>query len=56
MAVTSSDQPAGEQRRGHGLENIRMRAAQLGCDLTIDSSPGGGTSVRVEVPVKQVMA
>jgi ligand-binding sensor domain-containing protein/two-component sensor histidine kinase len=56
MVVTSSRQPPGEEHRGHGLENIRMRAAQLGGDLTIDSSPGGGTSVRVEVPLKQVMA
>src|SRR5262245_28935718 len=46
MVTTSSGQPVGEERRGHGLENIRMRAAQLGGDLTIDSPAGGGTSVR----------
>src|SRR5262249_14658216 len=56
MAVTSSDQPAGQERCSHRLENIRMRAAQLGGDLTIDSSPGEGTSVKIEIPLKPVMA
>src|SRR5262249_52288508 len=45
MAANGSDQHPGD-RLGHGLENIKMRAAQLGGNLTIDSSPGGGTCVR----------
>ena len=36
---------------GHfGLESMRSRAAEIGGLLTITSSPGLGTVVRVEVP------
>jgi ligand-binding sensor domain-containing protein len=56
MAVISSDQRPCDGRGGHGLENMRARAAQLGGDLTIDSSPGLGTCITVEVPVKRAMA
>ncbi|MFI5268094.1 MAG: PAS domain S-box protein [Chloroflexota bacterium] len=38
------------RRAGDGLRNMRERAAQLGAQLTIDSAPGGGTTVRVQVP------
>lgn len=41
---------------GHGLENIRARAVQLGGRLTIDSSRDKGTNIRVEVPLKRAMA
>jgi ligand-binding sensor domain-containing protein/signal transduction histidine kinase len=51
----SPNQDTGELQ-GHGLENIRMRAEELGGNLIIDSSPGGGTSVRVEVPLKRGIA
>jgi ligand-binding sensor domain-containing protein/two-component sensor histidine kinase len=37
---------------GHGLENMRMRAARLGAGLQVDSSPGGGTRVVLTVPLK----
>jgi two-component sensor histidine kinase len=55
LAVTS-DPPVFEGRGGQGLENMRSRAAQLGGQLIIDSAPGGGTCIRVEVPLKRAMA
>jgi signal transduction histidine kinase len=37
---------------GHfGLLDMRERAQCLGCDLLIQSEPGGGTRIEVEVPV-----
>lgn len=39
-------------RPGHfGLANLRDRAAAIGAELTIDSRPGEGTSVRLAVPL-----
>jgi signal transduction histidine kinase len=38
-------------RPGHfGLDSMRSRAGEIGARLTIDSAPGKGTVVRVEVP------
>src|SRR5262249_26960820 len=56
LTVPFPDQPAGDGRGGHGLENMRTRAAQLGGRLIIDSSPGLGTCIKVEVPLKRAMA
>jgi signal transduction histidine kinase len=53
FAVTSLPEIPGDGRGGHGLENIRKRAAQLGGQLTIDSSPGGGTTVKLQFPLKR---
>jgi len=39
-----------KRRRGEGLRNIRERAALLGATLTIDSEPGTGTTVKVQIP------
>ena len=36
---------------GRGLRHLRKRASQLGGMLTIDSQPGRGTRVRLELPV-----
>jgi len=37
---------------GHfGLLDMRERARCLGCDLQIDSQPGAGTAITVEVPI-----
>lgn len=36
---------------GHGLPNMHRRVAQLRGQLRIDASPGGGTRIRVELPV-----
>lgn len=38
--------------RGHGLANMTRRAEELGGSLEIESRPGVGTRVRVELPVK----
>jgi signal transduction histidine kinase len=37
---------------GHfGLVGMRERAAEIGADLTIESMPGNGTSVRIRLPL-----
>ena len=35
-----------------GLSSIRQRAGTIGADLTLDSAPGKGTTVRVTVPLR----
>jgi ligand-binding sensor domain-containing protein/signal transduction histidine kinase len=56
FAVPSLDRPPGDARDGHGLENIRTRSIQLGGRLSVDSSPGRGTCIKVVVPLKRAMA
>lgn len=36
---------------GHGLGNLRKRAADVGADFEINSSPASGTTIRIRVPV-----
>jgi signal transduction histidine kinase len=36
---------------GQGLRNLRERAASLGGELSIDSAPGEGTTVRINIPL-----
>ena len=36
---------------GHGLANIRERAAALGGEARIDAEPGHGTSILVRLPL-----
>jgi signal transduction histidine kinase/ligand-binding sensor domain-containing protein len=38
---------------GHGLENMRRRAAQVGGQVQIDSSPGQGTRIELTIPLKK---
>ena len=38
--------------RGKGLHNIAMRARQLGARIDVRSSPGQGTTIAVEIPVR----
>jgi signal transduction histidine kinase len=45
------DPAAVQDRGGLGLGGMAERAAQVGGRLTVQSSPGQGTNVRVEVPV-----
>jgi len=36
---------------GHGLKNLRERAARMAGELHVDSAPGKGTRLRLEVPL-----
>ncbi|GAA2632879.1 sensor histidine kinase [Dactylosporangium fulvum] len=42
------DAPTG----GYGLSSMRARVAQAGGALTVESAPGGGTTIRVALPVR----
>lgn len=42
MAAPSTD------RRGHGMANVQNRAAQIGGELDVQSSPGQGTKITVK--------
>jgi hypothetical protein len=44
--------PAKADRSRHGLEGIQERASLLGGQAIIDSTPGGGTRIRVEIPIR----
>lgn len=46
----------GSGRGHHGLGNIRRRAAELGGGASIDSSPGQGTRVVLDVPIPRPVA
>jgi signal transduction histidine kinase len=38
---------------GHGLENMQSRAEELGGHLSVDSSPGHGTRLKLMVPIRK---
>lgn len=42
---------AGQIEGGHGLASMAARARRLGGSLAMDSAPGRGTSLRLEVPL-----
>jgi signal transduction histidine kinase len=42
--------PAARARAGHGTSNMQARAARLGAELRVSSSPGTGTRVVVNIP------
>ncbi len=44
-------EPAGENGQGMGLKNIRSRVQYLNGNLEIDSTPGKGTTLTVEIPL-----
>jgi len=49
-----SGEEAGEaDSRGHGLQNMRMRAEQLGGQIQIDSVAGQGTHLKLVVPLRR---
>jgi signal transduction histidine kinase len=39
-----------EHTEGFGLRGMRTRAAQVGGIMSVTPTPGGGTTVNVEVP------
>ena len=41
---------SGQDRSGYGLDGATARAAEVGGRFEVDSTPGGGSRVRVEVP------
>ncbi len=43
----------GTASKGNGLENIQMRAASVGGKLTIDSTSGNGTIIKLIMPLTQ---
>jgi PAS domain S-box-containing protein len=43
-------QPDSGEKAGYGLRIMRYRAAMIGCELTIDSTPGKGTVARCILP------
>ncbi len=54
VVLTVSDDGRGfdpaADRRGFGLDGVHSRAAEVGGEVSLVSSPGGGTTLRLEVP------
>ncbi|HOW68212.1 MAG TPA: PAS domain-containing sensor histidine kinase [Candidatus Paceibacterota bacterium] len=42
-------------QKGNGLRNITARACQLGANLSIESHPGGGTRIALELPPNKTL-
>ena len=51
--VSPPEAPTNGRAGGHGLENMQSRAAQLGGNLNVDSSPSRGTCLKLRIPLKQ---
>jgi len=51
--VFAVEAPTNGRRGGHGLENMESRAAQMGGQLTVASSPSGGTCLKLTIPLKK---
>jgi signal transduction histidine kinase len=43
--------PAARAHAGHGVNNMQARATRLGAELRVNSSPGMGTRVVVNIPI-----
>ena len=52
--VSATETATNGRAGGHGLENMQSRAAQLGGDLSVDSSPGRGTRLKLMVPIRKL--
>jgi signal transduction histidine kinase len=50
LSVLVRDDGIGGAREGFGLTSLRDRVASVGGELTLDSPPGAGTSIRAEIP------
>lgn len=44
---------AGKQVEGHGLQNLKVRTQLMKGTIAIDSHPGKGTSISIEIPYNQ---
>ena len=51
--VSPVEVPTNGREGGHGLENMKSRAAQLGGHLSVDSSPGRGTCLKLTNPLRK---
>jgi signal transduction histidine kinase len=45
--------PRRRRRTGHGLSNMAARAKQILATFMLDSAPGHGTAITVDVPLKK---
>ena len=52
VAIPTSE-PGTNGRGGHGVENMRARAVQLGGRLEINSTPGAGTRLTLIIPLTE---
>jgi signal transduction histidine kinase len=52
VGFDASKPPQHDEGSGWGLTGIRERAALVGGKVTVESQPGQGTRVRVEVPIR----
>lgn len=50
LLVEVRDDGIGGAREGFGLTSLRDRVASVGGELTLDSPPGAGTSIKAEIP------
>jgi len=50
LVVVADDGPGGADPAGGGLTGLRQRVAALDGTLTVTSPPGGGTTIRAELP------
>jgi signal transduction histidine kinase len=50
LRVLVRDDGIGGAQEGFGLTSLRDRVASVGGELTLDSPPGAGTSIRAEIP------
>lgn len=46
--IIKDNDAANNNFHGHGLRNIIKRSEEAGCDLSINSSPGNGTEIRLK--------
>lgn len=53
LEVQDDGRGTSEIRDGVGLASMRDRVASLGGRVEVDSSPGRGTRVRVQVPMEE---
>jgi signal transduction histidine kinase len=53
VPATAAEAPTNGHAGGHGLENMQSRAAQMGGQLSIDSWPSRGTSLKLTIPLKK---